>query len=51
MESTEYDFGKLMWDFSMMTILTAYFLEINPLDQPAVEEGKGLAKERLSSKK
>ena len=48
--NTEYSLGKLMWNFSMMTILTAYFLEINPLDQPAVEEGKILTKEWLTSK-
>ena len=51
MQNTEYDLGKLMWNFSMMTILTAYFLDINPLDQPAVEEGKILTKTYLSTNK
>ncbi len=48
---TEYDFGKLMWNLGMVTILTAYLLDINPFDQPAVEESKALAKKWLSEKK
>lgn len=40
--------GSMMWNLGMTTILTAYFLNINPLDQPAVEEGKILAKKSLS---
>lgn len=50
MHNTEYDFGKLMWNFGMMTILTAYFLEIDPLDQPAVEHGKIITKEWLAKR-
>ncbi len=54
MEFTEIDeknFGKLMWDLCMVTILTAYFLNINPFDQPAVEESKTIAKQYLSEQK
>ncbi len=45
----EYNFGKITWNFGLMTILTAYFIGINPLDQPAVEEGKIIAKKMLST--
>ncbi len=47
-EINENSFGKLMWELCMVTILTAYFLEINPFDQPAVEESKTIAKQSLS---
>lgn len=48
-ESTsEYEFGKIAWNLCMLTVLTAYFLDINPFDQPAVEEGKKLTKASLS---
>lgn len=50
-EQNPFDMGKIMWNFGMMTILTAYFLRINPLDQPAVEDGKILAKQKLSTQK
>lgn len=45
---SEKSFGKIMWDLCMTTILTAYFLDINPFDQPAVEESKSIAKQKLS---
>ena len=47
-ETNEKNFGKLMWELCMVTILTAYFLDINPFDQPAVEESKTIAKQSLS---
>ncbi len=50
METNEYNFGKLTWNFGLMTILTAYLLGIDPLDQPAVEEGKIIAKKMLAEK-
>ncbi len=46
-KTDEYEFGKIMWELCMMTILTAHFLGINPYDQPAVEESKKIAKETL----
>lgn len=46
--TNEYEFGKIMWELCMMTILTAHFLGINPYDQPAVEESKKIAKETLA---
>ena len=33
--------------FMLETILAANLLEVNPFDQPAVEEGKVLAREYL----
>lgn len=47
-KTDEYAFGKVMWELCMTTILTAHFLDINPYDQPAVEESKKIAKETLS---
>lgn len=47
-ETDEKAFGRIMWDLCMTTILTAYFLDIDPYDQPAVEESKMLAKKTLS---
>lgn len=35
--------GELVMHFFLETIYTCYLLEINPFDQPAVEEGKKLA--------
>ncbi|MDR3073999.1 MAG: glucose-6-phosphate isomerase, partial [Deltaproteobacteria bacterium] len=39
--------GKLMGLLELTTILTGWLLEINPIDQPAVELGKRLANARL----
>ncbi|KPQ12354.1 MAG: glucose-6-phosphate isomerase Pgi [Saliniramus fredricksonii] len=39
--------GALMMHFMLETILTGYALGIDPFDQPAVEEGKVLAKQYL----
>ena len=35
--------GSLLMHFFLETIFTCYLLEVNPFDQPAVEEGKKLA--------
>ena len=44
----EFSIGKLM-AFSMMeTIATCIFFDVNPFDQPAVEQGKILTKKYLS---
>jgi len=42
--------GSLMMHFTLETILTAQMLEINAFDQPAVEEGKALARKILGQK-
>jgi glucose-6-phosphate isomerase len=40
--------GELLMHFMLETILTAYALGVDPFDQPAVEEGKILAREYLA---
>jgi glucose-6-phosphate isomerase len=44
----ERSLGELLMHFMLETILTGYALGVDPFDQPAVEEGKILAKEYLS---
>ena len=39
--------GALMMHFMLETVLTARLLEVDPFDQPAVEEGKVLARDAL----
>jgi glucose-6-phosphate isomerase len=39
--------GALMMHFILETIAAAHLLEVNPFDQPAVEDGKILALEYL----
>ena len=46
-ELDERAMGGLMMHFMIETILAAGLLGIDPFDQPAVELGKKLAKERL----
>lgn len=41
-------FGALLMHFMLETILAGYALGIDPFDQPAVEEGKVLAKRYLA---
>jgi glucose-6-phosphate isomerase len=43
--------GELVMHFMLETILTGYALGIDPFDQPAVEEGKVLAKRYLAEAK
>lgn len=43
----EFALGKTMQLFMLTTILTGWLLEINPIDQPAVEFGKCLANAKL----
>lgn len=45
----EYALGALMMHFMIETILVSYFLGVNAFDQPAVEEGKRLAREYLAA--
>lgn len=44
----EESLGALMMHFMIETILTSYMEEVNAFDQPAVEEGKCLAREYLA---
>lgn len=48
-ERSEKEAGKLIVLFQLTTLLTGWLLQINPLDQPAVELGKKLAKARLGA--
>ncbi|MBF9234927.1 glucose-6-phosphate isomerase [Microvirga alba] len=43
--------GELLMHFMLETILTGYALGVDPFDQPAVEEGKILAKQYLAQAK
>lgn len=45
----EESLGALMMHFMIETILTSYLEEVNAFDQPAVEEGKILAREYLAA--
>lgn len=47
-ELNERSLGALLMHFMLETILAGYALGIDPYDQPAVEEGKVLAKQYLS---
>ena len=48
-DSSLYSAGKLIVMLEVMTLLTGWMMDINPLDQPAVELGKRLAKARLGA--
>jgi len=41
--------GELMMHFMLETIIAAHLLGVDPFDQPAVDEGKVLAKKYLMS--
>lgn len=45
----ESSLGALMMHFMIETVLTSYLIGVNAFDQPAVEEGKRLAREFLDS--
>ncbi len=44
-----YEAGQFMLYMELATILTGWLLNINPIDQPAVEQGKVLANAKLGS--
>ncbi len=46
-DESEYSAGKMMMLMEAATIFTGWLLGINPVDQPAVENGKCLARARL----
>ena len=41
--------GALMMHFMLETIIAAHLLDIDPFDQPAVEEGKVLTRDYLAA--
>jgi glucose-6-phosphate isomerase len=43
----EEQMGALLMHFMLEIILISFLLDVNPFDQPAVEEGKKLAREYL----
>jgi glucose-6-phosphate isomerase len=45
----EASLGELLMHFMLETIIAAHLLGVDPFDQPAVEEGKVLAKKYLAS--
>jgi glucose-6-phosphate isomerase len=45
----EANLGELLMHFMLETIIAAHLLGVDPFDQPAVEEGKVLAKSYLAS--
>jgi glucose-6-phosphate isomerase len=47
----EASLGALMMHFFLETIIAAHLLGVDPFDQPAVEEGKVLAKQYLAGKR
>jgi glucose-6-phosphate isomerase len=42
--------GGIMFLYKVVTTLMGYLLDINPFDQPAVEEGKKITREILEGK-
>jgi glucose-6-phosphate isomerase len=48
-EPAPYEAGKLIMLLEAATVFAGWILGIDPLDQPAVEEGKVLAKARLGA--
>jgi glucose-6-phosphate isomerase len=45
----EESLGELLMHFMLETIIAAHLLGVDPFDQPAVEEGKVLAKRYLAA--
>jgi glucose-6-phosphate isomerase len=45
----ERSLGALFMHFMLETILTAHLLGVDPFDQPAVEQGKVLARDYLAA--
>lgn len=46
-----YEAGQLILTLELATLLTGWFLGVNPIDQPAVEQGKILANAKLGNSK
>lgn len=47
----EYNIGKLMFSYELLTSIVGSFVQINTYDQPGVEAGKIILKKSLESKK
>jgi len=47
----EQSLGELLMQFMLETIIAAHLLGVDPFDQPAVEEGKVLAKQYLAGER
>ena len=47
-EINEFSIGRLMTMSIMETVATCLYFDVNPFDQPAVEQGKKLTKKYLS---
>ncbi|MEA3354306.1 MAG: glucose-6-phosphate isomerase, partial [Campylobacterota bacterium] len=43
----EFNIGKLMFSFELLTSVVGSFVQINTYDQPSVETGKILLREKL----
>ena len=50
-EISEYEIGKLLFYYELLTSIVGKFLRINTYDQPGVEGGKIILKEMLKNKK
>ena len=49
-EISEYEIGKLLFYYELLTSIVGKFLRINTYDQPGVEGGKIILKEMLKNK-
>mgnify|MGYP000501228794 FL=1 len=45
----EYNIGKLMYSYELLTSVVGSFVQINTYDQPGVEAGKIILKEKLKN--
>ena len=50
-EQDEYNIGKLMYTYELLTSIVGSFVQINTYDQPGVEAGKIILKENLQNNK
>ncbi|GGD42783.1 putative glucose-6-phosphate isomerase [Malaciobacter pacificus] len=50
-QQNEYNIGKLMFTYELLTSIVGSFVQINTYDQPGVEAGKIILKNKLSIKK
>ena len=46
----EYNIGKLMYSYELLTSIVGSFVQINTYDQPGVEDGKIILKDKLKGK-
>jgi glucose-6-phosphate isomerase len=48
-EQDEYNIGKLMYSYELLTSIVGSFVQINTYDQPGVERGKVILKDKIKS--